>query len=701
MQQSLSAPASAPGAGPVGPQADDPLLDAPVLGALASVAAGLVGVSAAELPDRVEAVLRLLLDASGAVVARVVLDDDIEGTERVAFELGGPQAGLAPALRLPLQAGAGRLGWLELAALPPAPPLEPRVALLAERAAGLLSRALAQRAEVVELEAAQAYLRSVLDEVTDVIVRIGPDGRVAFVNRAWTELTGISAGEMAERGALDSVHPEDWPAAAEHMRHAVLTREKTTKEVRFLAHDGSVRWMEVTGRAVIDPDGSHRGFTGMLHDVTERRASEAREKAAREEAERAREEAERASSAKTQFLSRMSHELRTPLTAILGFGQLLRRSPRLQSGDQDNVEHILRAGRHLLDLINDTLDISSVETEHRSLTSGPVDVRAVAAESLDLVRPSAAAHGIALSGPVCWDDGDPHVLADRQRLKQVLVNLLSNAVKYNHEGGSVRVECTRLSGGAGVPGSGPGVTRIRVVDTGIGIPEDRLHDIFVPFERAGMQHSEIEGTGVGLALVKSLAEAMGGRVAVQSTPGVGTAFTVDLPTAVAVPAVAQRPQATAPGPPSLPAAPVLAGRPTPDEPSDLGGDARTVLYIEDNPSNVTLVRRLLASRPEVRLLVAADGVAGLEMLRRVRPDLLLLDLHLPHLDGGSVLTQLRSDADPALRATPVVVVTADVTPEAERRVLAAGANAFVGKPLDLATFLRAVDEQLALVTTAA
>jgi PAS domain S-box-containing protein len=548
------------------------------------------------------------------------------------------------------------------------------------------SAIVAQRA-IAGLEASELRHRSVLDEVGDVIVRVGPDGALSYVNRAWYELTGNPIVDTVGADPLANVHPEDRELAMEHMAAAIAGEPGGVREVRFLAQGGDVRWMEVTGRAVFDADGNLAGFSGVLHDVTLRKAAEARAQAAREEAERARDEAERArdeaeqardlaeraSRAKSEFLSRMSHELRTPLNAILGFTQLLEFS-ELGGEDADNLSMIIRAGRHLLSLINDTLDVSRIESGRLSMSLEPVPVGDVAQESLDLVRPDAGNRRLTLR--IGGEGVAPHVVADRQRLKQVLVNLLSNAVKYNRVGGEVRVTWAATPVDAVPDDASPfGWLRMEVADTGQGIPVERFDDVFLPFERIGAERTAVEGSGIGLALAKNLVDAMGGRIGVRSVPGSGSTFYVDLPLAKAVVPSVEDEDTSGP------------------DAADVEEEAQqTVLYVEDNPSNTMLMRRIFTRRPDVRLLVAADGDTGLAMVGEHRPDLVLLDLHLPGLSGEEVLTEIR--LDPAIAATPVVMVTADLAPGTERRLTLAGATEFLSKPVDIGRLLSVVDREL-------
>ena len=546
-----------------------------------------------------------------------------------------------------------------------------------ELLAGLLGREqqLAQirtgaTSRAAELEASESRYRSVVDDLGDIVVEIGATGQIVFVNAAWSQLTGLTIEEMVGKDMMAHVHPEDHETAAEHMAEmltgADTVRPDTAREVRFLAADGSLRWMNVRGRAVFDEAGDFSGFLGILHDVTGRVEAEQRVREALGEAEAARDEAERASGAKSEFLSRMSHELRTPLNAILGFSQLLELG-ELGVEDAENVEHISRAGHHLLDLINEVLDVVRIEAGVLSLSLEPVEVGEVVTESLDLVRTSAAGRHITLRAPDRLNGA--RVVADRQRLKQVLVNLLSNAVKYNRDAGEVVVDWAAHGGLSPSDGSGDGWLRVSVRDTGRGIPADRLEDVFTPFERLGAEGSDVEGTGVGLSLTRTLVEALGGRIGLESEVGQGSTFWVDLP---AAPRAADVVDAT----------------------TGERGLTRTVLYVEDNPSNITLVRRVLARRPHVRLMVVQDGAEAVDAATELLPDLVLLDLHLPGMHGAAVLAALRGSADPRLSKLPIVVGTADLTSGNERRMIDAGATLFLPKPIDVHQLLAVADEHL-------
>ena len=376
----------------------------------------------------------------------------------------------------------------------------------------------------------------------------------------------------------------------------------------------------------------------------------------------ARAETERANMAKNEFLSRMSHELRTPLNAILGFAQLLELDD-LDARQRDNVAHIVSCGRHLLDLINEVLEISRIETGSMSPVIEPVNAAGIVQEAIDLVSPLAAQRGIALASRVDQHSG-LWIAADQQRLKQILLNLLANAVKYNRDGGSVTVSLKQISARA----------RIEVTDTGLGIPQDQLPKLFVPFERLGAEATGVEGTGLGLALALRLAEAMGGTLGVQSQPWIGSTFHVDLP-------LAEPPAAG--GPQTLPSrlttvGPTLA--PT--------GDKRRVLYIEDDAANAHLMAQLFNEEPRLDLMTTMYGKLGLELARQHVPDLVLLDAHLPDLEGTEVLRRLR--ADELTRDIPVIAVSADATGEQRARMLAIGAADYLTKPITLNVVLGAI-----------
>ncbi len=368
----------------------------------------------------------------------------------------------------------------------------------------------------------------------------------------------------------------------------------------------------------------------------------------------ARDEAVLASQAKNSFLSSTSHELRTPLNAVLGFTQLLQLSD-LSNEDQDAVERILAAGRHLLALINELIDIARIESGEFSLSVEPVAVQPVVEETCQLMTPLAADRSVTVSLQCPWPG--LAVRADRQRLSQILVNLVSNAIKYNRDGGTVTITCRATS---------PDQATLTVADTGPGIPPTDLERIFVPFERLGAEQTAIEGTGIGLPLARAFAEAMKGQLTAASVPGEGATLTVTLPRTSDI---LQTPEDDYTAPVALTA---------PD--GQAGADIR-ILYIEDNPANIEVVARFMKSRPNLRLQSVTSGQAGLEVASREAPDLILLDLHLPGLHGDEVLRRLREK--PATARIPVAILSAEAAPAVIRRMRSSGVIAYLTKPLDL------------------
>jgi signal transduction histidine kinase/CheY-like chemotaxis protein len=376
----------------------------------------------------------------------------------------------------------------------------------------------------------------------------------------------------------------------------------------------------------------------------------------------AKQEAERANHAKSAFLSRMSHELRTPLNAVLGFAQLLE-FDQLDAGQRESVHQIERAGRHLLHLIDEVLDIARVESGELRLSPEPTDAAELIQETLSLVAPLAEQRSIRLITDL-GDCADGHIMADRQRLKQILLNLLSNAIKYNRKAGEVRISVQ--------PNSGEQIA-IRIADTGAGLSEQQLSRLFEPFERLGAEHGNVDGSGLGLALSRRLAEAMNGTIDVQSAPRNGSTFSVHLPRApAAVTESSEQHDHSATAQP-------------------IRGD-RKILYIEDNLSNLRLVERTLAHQPRVAFLPAMQGTIGLDLAREHHPDLILLDLHLPDLNGDDVLIRLKAGL--TTRNIPVIMLSADASPGQIQRLLDAGAAAYLTKPINLHELLDTISQHL-------
>jgi PAS domain S-box-containing protein len=529
--------------------------------------------------------------------------------------------------------------------------------LLVTLATLVVTRTIARRQQVERaLREREETLQAIFTASPDIITVLDPAGRVRSSSSAIHTILGTPRSAQTGMLVPDLIDPRDRPQLVQRLEELVRgTREEAQVRYRYPHADG--HWVVLEGRAHVmtNTAGENTGIVVVSRDVTAQAHLEA-------DLQQAKEAADAANVAKSEFLSRMSHELRTPLNAILGFGQLLEQAD-LTSRQKRNVGLILKGGRHLLDLINEVLDISRIEAGRLQLSVEPVAVHHVIQEVLDLVQPLAAPRQIQVRALPGVDGCTHSVWADLQRLKQVVLNLLSNAIKYNREGGEVSVDCALV-----------GAERLRLLiqDTGPGIAPDKLHRLFVPFDRLDAEQTRIEGTGLGLALSQRLIEAMNGTMGVDSTLDVGSTFWVELPLAEQV----TQPHRRIP-PPALWEADPLA---------------RSILYIEDNLSNLELIEQVLDTRPGLRLISALQGRLGLELARKHRPDVILLDVHLPDLSGAEVLAMLQADAD--LRSIPVIILSADATMGQIERLRRAGARAYLTKPLDVPEFLQTLDEVL-------
>jgi signal transduction histidine kinase/response regulator RpfG family c-di-GMP phosphodiesterase len=508
-------------------------------------------------------------------------------------------------------------------------------------------------------------LRSVLDSMGDGVLVADDSGKIMLLNPAAENMVGQAAAgkqesEWVERYGIyvpgtDTLYPLDQLPFARATRGEsvdgieMYVRNQYTPEGMFIS---------VNVRPLKDDSGQIKGGVAIFRDITRKRAAEVM-------LQQAKEEAERANRAKSEFLSRMSHELRTPLNSILGFAQLLGLAD-LAAQHQSNVQQILKGGYHLLELINEVLDLARIEAGRLGLSPEPVQIKDAAKEALDLVRPIANSQNITLSADFSVH-AERYVHADRQRLKQVLLNLLSNAIKFNRANGLVvlRFEETRNRR-----------MRIEIADTGAGIDEEGLKKLFTPFERLGADRNAVAGTGLGLALAKRMVEAMGGTIGVESTLGVGSKFHFEL------------------------ALVEYAAEPKLDREfyarSAVSGQAAsyrgTILCIEDNHSNIRLIEQILARYPRVQLLEAMQGKLGLDLANTHAPDWILLDLHLPDMPGEEVLRSLRKE--PRTQRIPVTVLSADATPGQIHRLQAAGAREYLTKPLDVRQMIALLESTL-------
>jgi len=514
-------------------------------------------------------------------------------------------------------------------------------------------RSIANRTAALELS--ERSFRQIFEEAPIGMAVVGLDQRFQQVNARLCQMVGYSDQELTHRTKEDITFPEDveeWRQLAKALLNGTT---RYTSEKRFVHRSNEVLWVSRTACAIRDKEGKPRHYLLMMEDITQRKEAAAA-------LQQAKEEAERANKAKSDFLSRMSHELRTPLNAILGFSQLLDRQSAA-SIQRERVGYIFRAGQHLLELINEVLDIARIEAGRIPLSLEPVRVSDALDEVVELLQPLAAERKIQIE-KADSDDSDPSILADRQRLMQVLLNLLANAVKYNREAGRVVLAMEARSNAR---------IRISITDEGPGIPAEKHSRLFAPFDRLGAERTSMQGTGLGLALSKRLTEAMGGTIG-ESQPARGASFWIEFPRV-------ENPCDS-------------LSRRSHDMNAITALDARvnTLLYIEDNLSNLTLIEHLLGEYPPLKLISAMQGLLGLELATRHQPDLILLDVHLPDISGAEVLTRLK--AERATCTIPVVVLSADATKSQIDRLMAAGASDYLTKPLDVDRFFNVIERHL-------
>jgi PAS domain S-box-containing protein len=576
---------------------------------------------------------------------------------RTALQTGEAQIGVELGMARP----DGTLRWIELNAIPMVMPTGESDPVVVSSFRDITERLNAERV--------RAELAAIVESSTEAIISRALDGRITSWNPAAEQLYGYTASE-ATGGSIPTLIPAERQSEGEQLFTKIGSGVAIPSfDTQRLHKNGNLIDVSVSMSPIWDAHGYRIGSASIHVDITERTrlaalAEENRrrlveaEAVAREQSLR-RSAAEHASAAKNEFLSRMSHELRTPLNAVLGFGQLLALSG-LSSSDAEHVDRIVEGGRHLLALINEVLDIAHIESGHLTMHVEPIAAADAVRQATNLIAPVAASRRIDVR--FAPPDHDLWVTADRKRLQQIMLNLLSNAVKYNTLGGRIDIAVSAPSADK---------VEIAVTDTGPGIAADQLERVFEPFERIGAEQTDVEGTGVGLTVVRALVEAMHGDIVAESVLGVGSTFRVQLPLACSA------------GQP----AGILEGH-ADDEPG--AEPLIEVLYIEDNQANRVLMKHILSTRPNVHLRTANDGGSGLDLVGTNRPDLVLLDVHLPDMDGPEVLERLRSDA--ATRDIPVVAVTAGAGSDTRHQLKVLGLDHFLTKPFDLAELFAIIDD---------
>jgi PAS domain S-box-containing protein len=512
------------------------------------------------------------------------------------------------------------------------------------------------------------YTRSLLESNIDPLITTDPCGMISDVNHQMELLTGCTRDELIG-ASFESCFTE--PRRAKEAIARVLREGKVTNyELTALARDGTKTVVSFNATTFHDRERNLKGVFAAARDITERKQFEDALQETNVALQLAREAAEKANRAKSEFLSSMSHELRTPLNAVLGFAQLMASEvPPPTPRQQRSIDQILKGGWYLLRLINEILDLSTIEAGKVTMSQESMSINDVLQDCKGMIEPQASRRGIAMTFPA--PDNVHYVHADRTRIKQVMINLLSNAIKYNGADGTVVVACAGSGGGKGR-------VRISVTDTGAGLSADQLAQLFQPFNRLGQHDSVEEGTGIGLVVTKQLVELMGGRIGVESEVGTGTVFWVEF--AASTP-------------------PVLAL----DDIDDVAlerrqgaardaDDLQTLLYVEDNPANLTLVEQLIARRGDLKLITAIDGLLGIELARAYLPDVILMDINLPGISGYGALKCLRDEFTTA--HIPVMALSANAVPRDIEKGLEAGFFRYLTKPIRVHEFMQALDVAL-------
>jgi len=477
-----------------------------------------------------------------------------------------------------------------------------------------------------------------------------------FSARCWEHLGYNDNDDVVNRGRnrlsvwRSMIHPEDLPKFDKTLDNHMAGQGPFDIEYRIFGKSGEVRWIRARGRASFDEQGRPLLMSGTNMDITDIKRAE-------ERVVQAKEAAEKANQAKSDFLSSMSHELRTPLNAILGYTQLFNYDDNLNPGQRDNVKEIRKAGEHLLQLINDVLDLAKIESGRMTVSLEPVLLSRVIQECFTLLQPQADEQQVQLNA---CTQGLEHnyVVADQVRFKQALLNLISNGIKYNNRGGRVDI---------GLALCGANQLRLSVRDNGQGIPASRQKEVFQPFNRLNAECTSVEGSGVGLVITKQLVELMAGDMGFESVEGEGTEFWIDLPLSREWSRASVSPRNYEVREASV--SPLSVER------------SFTLLYVEDNPSNIRLMEQICARYPQIRLEVAEEAFLGIYKARSEKPDVIILDINLPGMDGYEALSVLKRD--PVTAGIPVLGLSANAMPYDIQRGRSAGFHDYLTKPVEI------------------
>lgn len=509
----------------------------------------------------------------------------------------------------------------------------------------------------------QFYTRSLIEANIDAIMATDPGGIITDVNKEMESLTGCTRDELI--GAPFKNYFTDPERADAAIRLMLREKKVTDYELTACGRDGRKTEVSLNATTFYDRERTLKGVFAAARNITERKRNEQALQETNVELESAKSIAEKANQAKSDFLSSMSHELRSPLNAILGFAQLMDSStPPPTTSQKESIEQILQSGWHLLELINEILDLAVIESGKVSLSPESVSLAEVMSECQAMMESQAKSRGINMTFPQF--DQPVFVRADRTRLKQIILNLLSNAIKYNKEKGLVTVDCTM---------STPTRFRIRVSDTGAGLPPEKVAQLFQPFNRLGQEACGVLGTGIGLVVTKRLAELMDGVLGVESTVGEGSVFWCELQASVAPHHIGESEEVVA----------ALA-------PLAVSSHVRTLLYVEDNPANMRLVEQLIERRPDIRLITAVNGTLGVEQARSAQPTLILMDINLPGISGIEAMKILR--ADPTTAHIPIIALSANAMVRDIEKGLELGFYRYLTKPIKVKEFMDTLNSAL-------
>jgi len=516
-----------------------------------------------------------------------------------------------------------------------------------------------------------------LDSIDDAVIATDAEGRVTLLNPLAERLTGWTRAEAYDRPIEDVfhiIHADTREAYPVPVRETLAqgTTLSLANHTIALARDGTECHIADSCAPILDRTGAVVGAVLVFRDVTERRRLDQILHEKTIELERSTAIAEKANQAKSDFLSSMSHELRTPLSAILGFAQLIESGvPPPTPAQKRGLDQILKAGWYLLTLINEILDLALIESGKLSLSMEPLPLNDILHECHTMIEPQAQQRNIRMTFPEFTARPVIYVNGDRTRVKQVLINLLSNAIKYNAPGGRVTVECKIIDHNR---------VRISVGDSGAGLARDQIAQLFQPFNRLGQESGAEEGTGIGLVMSKKLMELMGGAIGVESTPGQGSQFWIELN-------------------PSIPPQIImdLAAEGATENADVPGTRVYTLLYVEDNPANLLLVEDIVSRRPDIHLLSARDGMTGVKMAFNAKPDVILMDINLPGISGIQALRILMDS--PATMHIPVIALSANAMQRDIEKGLEAGFFRYLTKPIRLNEFMETLDIAFKLVDT--